>query len=38
MSNNRGYIIVKVTYPNKEAEEVSAMDIYDAKGKKVNFG
>ena len=35
LSNNRGYITAKVTYPYKEAEEAEKIEIYDANGKKV---
>ncbi|MFP3017389.1 MAG: hypothetical protein ACEY3E_00375 [Candidatus Tisiphia sp.] len=35
ISNNRGYITARVTYPYKEAEKLEKIEIYDANGKRV---
>ncbi|WP_342267463.1 hypothetical protein [Candidatus Tisiphia endosymbiont of Empis tessellata] len=35
ISNNRGYITARVTYPYKEADKFEKIEIYDANGKKV---
>ena len=35
LSNNRGYIVVKVTYQHKGSDQVSNIEIYDAEGTKV---
>ena len=33
ISNNRGYILAKVVYPGKKANEAKKVEIYDAHGK-----
>lgn len=35
ISNNRGYVTARVTYPYKEADKFEKIEIYDANGKKV---
>ncbi|WP_375358747.1 hypothetical protein [Candidatus Tisiphia endosymbiont of Neophilaenus lineatus] len=35
ISNNRGYITARVTYPYKEVDQFEKIEIYDANGKKV---
>ena len=36
LSNNRGYITAKASYPNKGADDFTHITIYDANGKKAN--
>ncbi|MBP6917814.1 MAG: hypothetical protein KBB94_02735 [Legionellaceae bacterium] len=35
LSNNRGYIIAKVTYANKDCNKILSVETFDAKGKRV---
>ena len=35
LSNNRGYVTAKVTYENKESNNILKMELFDSKGKKV---
>lgn len=35
ISNNRGYITARVTYPYKEADKLEKIEIYDANGKRI---
>lgn len=36
LSNNRGYVVAKVTYANRESDKVLKVEIFDAKGKKLS--
>lgn len=35
ISNNRGFIVAKATYANKDADEIKKLEIYDTSGAKI---